>query len=190
MRDMFGFTLPMSVTSNGRTFDLKYSMTTPTPATVSPYTVTVTATDHAGAEVFNNTKDITVTKQVVVTIDRQYVESDGTVIKVGDPDNTHNEATPGTAGTGRPVTFDLPAPTAVAGFTEDFFDPIFNAIVDQSTHGSSAQQANIQSSTSIEITYVGSDGGAKKKLTITLAAAGDATDKTKVMTALASATIV
>ena len=164
--------LPPTVTSNGKTYNIEYSMTAPSNPAKGPFSITATATSADGSPVTNNTKTFTVTTTMAVGVDHDYIEMDGTT------------ATQINAGkTGKTIVIDR----TIASLTDvsaEFIDPIVAAIVDKATNH--AKQAEIDAATSILITF--DYGSGPHTLTIAIAA-GDATDAAKVLAAAKTGTL-
>ena len=169
-------TFPSSVTTAGKTLEMRYSMTPLVHDLVSgPFTITATAVATDGSEVINNTKDFVITTTTkVYTIG--FIAIDGTTstqLNVGSATNL--------------ITTDKPAPTAASDLDEAYAKGIVDGIKDFAGKTSGKQTA-VDAATSIVVTLVGSDGGTPKTITITVAA-GDADDEAKVLAALATATV-
>ena len=164
-----------TVTSNGKTYNIRYEMTEPTASTVQgPFTVKAIATAADGSGVLNAEKSFQITTTTkVYTIG--FVKMDTTTatqINVGSATDK--------------VTTDQPAPTATTQLDAVYAKGIVDGIKDFA--GKASNQALVDAATSIVVTLVGSDGGVGKTITITVAA-GDADDEAKVLAALATATI-
>ena len=166
--------LPATVTSNGKTYNIEYSMTALTNTATGPFSITATATSTDGSPVTNNTKTFTVTTTMAVGVAHDYIEMDGTT------------ATQINAGkTGKTIVIDRTI-ASLTDVTAEFIDPIVAAIADATTSGSGAVLTDIPTATSILITF--DYGSGPHTLAITIAA-GDATDAAKVLAAAKTGTL-
>ena len=158
-------------------YRMTYSMTPPTHGSAKgPFTITAMATPTDGTEAIHNTKTFTVTTTMAVGVAKDNLAKDGT---------TATQLNVGS--TGHAILIDRTAPATAAAVTAELIDPIVAAIADGAATGTAALKASIAAATTILITF--NDGTNEHTLLITLANAGDATDKVKVLAAAQAGTL-